>query len=217
MIDIMDDSKKIVSQGYDRIGRKYLENISRMDPAVRMKYLRLLEERLEPGAEVLELGCGAGTPMTSYLASRFKVTGVDLSTGQLALARQNAPAAHLVRGDMARSGFASGRFDAVTAFYAITHVPRLQHPEVFAEIHRLLRPGGWLVATLGSGDSSDCIEPDWLGAPMFFSHYDGETNLKLVAEAGFTIEYSCEETEQEWSQSVRFQWVMAQKGRRILS
>ncbi|MCL4558990.1 MAG: class I SAM-dependent methyltransferase [Chloroflexi bacterium] len=213
----MEDPKQIVSQGYDRIARKYLENISRMDPSVRLKYLGLLEERLEPGARVLELGCGAGTPMTRYLTRRFKVTGVDLSVRQLALAGQNAPDARLVRADLSQPGFAAGSFDAVAAFYAITHVPRQEHPRVFAEIFRLLRPGGWLVATLGSGDSPDCVEADWLGAPMFFSHYDGETNLKLVGEAGFRIEYTSDENEQEWSQPVCFKWIVAQKRRRNLS
>ena len=38
-----------------------------------------LAARLEPGARVLELGCGGGTPETQRLAQRFALTGVDIS------------------------------------------------------------------------------------------------------------------------------------------
>ncbi len=32
------------------------------------------------------------------------------------------------------------------------------------------------------------VEEDWLGAPMYMSHFDAETSLRMVGEAGFLLE-----------------------------
>jgi hypothetical protein len=50
-----------------------------------------------------------------------------------------------------------------------------------------LRPGGLLMATMGASDSPDIVEPDWLGVPMFFSHFDADTNREMVRRAGLDV------------------------------
>jgi SAM-dependent methyltransferase len=105
--------------------------------------------------------------------------------------------------------FAEGKFDAVAAFYCISHVPLEEHIGLLSDIYRILKPGGLFVATMGSGNLPDSIEPDWLGAPMFFSHYDGETNARLVKEAGFNIIIAADEAEEESGKLVRFRWIIA--------
>jgi SAM-dependent methyltransferase len=182
-----------------------------MPQNVREKYLNIVVEQLPEGALILELGCGAGTPMTKRLARDFKVIGLDISKGQLAQAVQNAPEADFIRADMTRLPFPEGKFDAVVAFYCITHVPRDEHIGLLRNIHRMLKPGGLLVVTMGSGDTPGYIESDWLGAPMFFSHYDGETNVKLVEEAGFNITSTENEPETEYGVPVCFRWIVARK------
>jgi hypothetical protein len=37
---------------------------------------------------------------------------------------------------------------------------------------------------MGAGSTSASVEPDWLGVPMYFSHFDGATNRRLVQERG---------------------------------
>lgn len=207
----MDLSKKIVSDGYDRVGRRYLQLIDSMGPGVRDKYLGALTSRLPRGAGVLELGCGAGEPITRRLTADYRVAAVELSWGQIRLARTNAPAARLVRGDMSRLGFVAESFDAVVAFYAITHVPRAEHAGVLAGARRVLRPGGWLLVTMGAGDNPDNVESDWLGAPMFFSHYGSLRNDELVEAAGFRIDIAQDEWETEEWTPVCFHWILAQK------
>jgi ubiquinone/menaquinone biosynthesis C-methylase UbiE len=203
--------KQIVAQGYDRISRSYSALVDSMDPAVRKKYLAILEASLPPGARLLELGCGAGVPMTRQLARRLRVVGLELSAGQVRQACRNVPQASFVQGDMAELCFADGSFDAVAAFYSLTHVPRAEHHLVLAEAHRVLRPGGFLLVTTGAGDSPDSVEPDWLGAPMFFSHFDGAANVNLVQEAGFSIVSAEDEQEFEYGEPVWFRWIVARK------
>src|SRR5947209_6197263 len=44
---------------------------------------------------------------------------------------------------------------------------------------------GLLVATLSARPDPGTVEPDWLGAPMYFSGYSVEDNRSFVKGAGF--------------------------------
>ncbi|MFC1920667.1 class I SAM-dependent methyltransferase [Chloroflexota bacterium] len=207
----MDNPKQIVAQGYDNITQSYLNLIDSMGPAVRGKYLMFITSTLPPGACILELGCGAGIPMTEMLSANYNVVGVDISEKQLLLATRNVPEANFILGDMTNLGFSGEAFDAVAAFYSITHVPRNEHFQLLTDIYRMLKPGGLLIATMGAGDTPDSVEDDWLGAPMFFSHFDGDRNEALVTDAGFNIISAVDENEFEYDQPVRFRWIVARK------
>jgi len=176
----------------------------------RARYTAELLERLPAGAAVLELGCGAGIPTTRALAERFAVTGVDIAARQIELARQNIPSAQFIHVDMATLDVAPASFDAVAAFYSIIHLPREEHAGLLRRIAGWLRPNGLLVAAMGAGPEPGDIEPDWLGAPMYWSHYDSTTNRALVERAGLHILSARKETDED-GQPVTFLWVIAQK------
>lgn len=201
--------RAVVVTGYDRIGQAYLRLVESGGPRVRDKYLAIMREHVPAGARIIELGCGAGTPMTQALVPRYAMVALDISAAQLALARMQAPGAQLARADMVRLPFTAASADAVAAFYSMTHVPRSEHRHLLAEVHRVLRPGGLVILTTGANDNPDGIEDDWLGAPMSFSHFDGETNTRLVREAGFDIVSSDDEWEDEYGVPVRFRWIVA--------
>lgn len=120
------DPKRTVADGYDRIAERYVAwSGGGSDP--RGAYVALLEARLPAGAAVLELGSGTGALTTARLAARFAVTGVDISGKSIDLARRNVPAATFLHADMATVRFPAATFDAVTAFYSTTHLPRDEH------------------------------------------------------------------------------------------
>lgn len=112
--------------------------------------------------------------------------GVDVSVRQLELARRRVPEATLVRGDLSRIAFAPRSFDLVVAFWSLIHVRRELHGAVLARIAAWLRPGGVFAATLGSGDNP-AERADFHGAPMFWSHFDADTNRRLLVQAGLRI------------------------------
>lgn len=183
----MSDPTEIVARGYDAMAEAYLAWSQADDFPVRGKYLAYLLDALPDGADVLELGCGAGLPVTKALAEHMEVTAVDISRRQLELARVNAPAASFIRANMAELELPEGAFDAVVAVHSVTHVPRERHEDLFRRIHDWLRPGGIFVASFGGSDNPSEVDEDWLGAPMFFSHFDAETTVALVENAGFEI------------------------------
>jgi ubiquinone/menaquinone biosynthesis C-methylase UbiE len=205
------DPKQIVAQGYDAIAERHAEWAGHTRTDERERYTAVLLHALPLGARVLELGCGVGVPTTQCLAQRFAVTGVDISAQHIALARRNVPTATFVQADMAALDFPPASFDAVAAFYSIIHVPREEHPALLHDIAIWLRPSGLLVAAMGSGSTEAAVEPDWLGVPMYFSHFDAVTNQRLVEDAGLRIISAREETADEDGVPVTFLWVVARK------
>ena len=104
--------------------------------------------RLEPGERVLDLGSGAGTD--ALVAARMvgrtgSVTGVDMTREMLAKARSAAEEAGIenvsfTEGEAESLPFADESFDVVISNGVIDLIP--DKDAVFAELHRVLVPGG---------------------------------------------------------------------------
>ena len=203
--------KRVVEAGYDRVAKAYLSSKDAEDPAT-LAALEELERELPPGAAVLDLGCGAGVPVTRWLAQRFAVTGVDLSAKQLEMARRLVPAARLLKADMTDLSFAPETFAAVVALHSIIHVPRAEHSALLGNIHSWLKPGGGFLATWALGEWEG-EENDWegWGAPMRWSHHDGETSLGLLRGAGFAIESAEARPTRGARGEESWLWVLARK------
>ena len=115
--------------------------------------------------------------------------GVDISLRQLALAREHVPELCAVGGDMSALPQAGGGFDGLVSYYALIHVPREDHAVVLSEFRRVLGGGGWALICVGSADNPEDHDTDsWLGAPMYWSHYDAPSTLMLMTDAGLRPE-----------------------------
>jgi SAM-dependent methyltransferase len=206
-----DDPAAIVAAGYDRIADRYLEWSALRPSPARQSALDLTDDLIPAGADVLELGCGAGIPMTVRLAAGRRLTGIDLSSEQIARARRNVPDATFEVADMTTWRAAPASLDAVVAFYSLTHVPRDRQAELFSHVREWLRPGGVFIASLGVEDDPGGVETDWLGVDMYFSHFSARASLRLLAEAGLVVERSETRTEPEDRHDARFLWVVARR------
>ena len=205
----MTDPKGIVAAGYDVVAERYLAWSGLRPSGPRLRYLSTALELIPAGAEVLELGCGAGIPMTAALAEGRRVTGVDISATQIELARRNVPAATFLQADMTTLDFPAASLDAVVAFYSLTHVPRDEQGPLLERIARWLRPGGVFVGSMGVDDDPGGVEEDWLGVDMYFSHFGAKANRRLIERAGLVVERSELAVEPEDRHDARFLWVVA--------
>ena len=102
----------------------------------------------------------------------------------------NRVGADFLCADMTALDLPPASFDAIFAFFSIVHVPVEDQPALLAAMHRWLRAGCWLMATLGAGRWTG-IEENWLdaGATMYWSHEGADTNRRWLEEAGFEIEW----------------------------
>jgi ubiquinone/menaquinone biosynthesis C-methylase UbiE len=197
------DPTAIVEDGYDKIARTYHE---RRDKFKNNELLIGFSVLLPSRGDVLDVGCGAGVPVTRFLVDAgFNVTGVDVSSSMLALARGHVPEVSLLKMDMRHLAFAADCFDGVCAFYSLFHVPRKEHFQVLFGFNRLLRKGGNLLFSSGRREWEG-VE-DFHGADMFWSHPDREATRQMVIDAGFTVNMS---DVQEHGGEKQY-WVMATK------
>ena len=111
---------------------------------------------------LLDVGCGTGRFLREVKTNypRLDVTGLDLSTHYLAVARDELrpwSRARLVVGAAEAMPFADRQFDAVTCIYLFHELPRDVRRAVVGEIRRVLKPGGMLVFvdSLQPGDEPD--------------------------------------------------------------
>ncbi|HSL29939.1 MAG TPA: class I SAM-dependent methyltransferase [Anaerolineales bacterium] len=182
------DYKKTVKDGYNVIAERYLTQRSPDSEDVRL--LSEFVERLPADSIVLDAGCGAGIPISQILSGRFDVTGVDFSEAQIERAKKNVPRATFLCQDMTKLDLPPSTFDGIVSYYAIIHIPRAEHKPLLAEFQRMLKPGGLAFLCLGAEHLIDDIAEDYLGARMYWSHYDSETYIKMLQEIGFRIIWS---------------------------
>jgi cyclopropane fatty-acyl-phospholipid synthase-like methyltransferase len=181
----------VVREGYDAIAPRYAGYAAIPTEHPRHEWLQMLLNKLRPTSRVLELGCGPGVPTAAALvAAGHDVVGIDISSGQLALAREQVPSATFVHADFLSVAFEAGEFDAVVALYSMTHVPRHHYAALFERIHTWLDPGGWFLATLGTGDSSGWLEEDFLGfgATSWTNSFEPATTERILRDAGLFLE-----------------------------
>lgn len=121
-----------------------LEEVARLEKQARFCAPWIFSDLdISPGMRVLDLATGVGA-MAGQLLERFpgiRLCGVDLSPDQLAQARAHHPRVPVARADASRLPFRDGTFDRVHCSWLLEH---LSEPgPVLAEVHRVLRRGGW--------------------------------------------------------------------------
>ncbi len=182
------------------------------------KVRRALDEcRLQPGQRLLEIGCGWGG-VAEYAARHHDahVTGVTLSTEQLAYARQRLDGQGLAhRADLRLQDYrdlVDGPYDAVASIEMFEAVGRRYWPGYFRQLSRLLKPGGRACIqsiTIRDDlfaryvDSTDFIQQyifpgGLLPSPSAFREQAERAGLRIVNELRFGADYV--ETLRRWRQ-----------------
>jgi ubiquinone/menaquinone biosynthesis C-methylase UbiE len=103
-----------------------------------------------PGDMALDVGCGGGflaRLLADAVSPSGRVTGIDPSRRAIAYATRRAPAnCSFAVGVAQDTGVPDESFDVVVSTLAIHHVPEADRQAAFAEMFRVLRPGGRLLA-----------------------------------------------------------------------
>ena len=179
----MNEISKLVEQGYNKIAEDYYthRNLNKFNTELE-KFVVLLSD----DAHVLDVGCGAGIPTAKFLVNKgIKVTGIDLSDTMLHLARKNVPTAEFIKNDMNELEFKENTFDGVVSVFALFHVPKENHFDIFKKIFEILKPEGILLINTGISESEG--KSRFFGVPMFWSNFSPNITLNLVKKAGFSI------------------------------
>ncbi|MDE2604305.1 MAG: class I SAM-dependent methyltransferase [Burkholderiales bacterium] len=187
-----------------------------LEQAQRVKMRRALQSaQVGPGTRVLEIGCGWGA-VAELAAGEFgaHVTGVTLSTEQLAWARERLQRAGLApQADLRLQDYrdiADGPYDAIVSIEMLEAVGREWWPTYFRSLRRLLKPGGRAcIQTIEMADdlwpryirSTDFIQQyvfpgGCLPCPAEFRRQAEAAGLRIVASHAFGADYA--ETLRRW-------------------
>ncbi len=137
-----------------RVERSVLDRITR-------RYLR------DAAADYLDFACGTGRILAHVGRGRRRATGVDVSASMLAVARQRAPFAEIIEGDLTREDLlGERRFDLITAFRFFPNAEDPLREAAMAALVRHLAEDGLLVFNNHMNESSSARRlARWLDRP----------------------------------------------------
>ena len=132
-----------IQRMFDRLVDHYERLNHRLSLRIDHYWRRQTLRYLKP--PVLDLCCGTGE--VAALLHRFGLpggVGLDFSEAMLRRARARWPNAQWVRADALALPFANGQFQTATCFFGLRNIA--QPRRLFAEVYRVLRPGGrWVI------------------------------------------------------------------------
>lgn len=134
---------------------------------------------------VLDLGCGAGAPIGTFLAQEgAQICGVDSSPDLLALAGMNLPAAELIEADMRRLDLGA-RFDGVIAWNSFFHLSPEDQREMLGVMAAHCKPKAAILFTAGpeAGEVLGKLE----GEPLYHASLDVVEYQAILDEHGFRL------------------------------
>ncbi len=131
----MDTENAFTAKIYDPILYFALKNI-------RQDIIRLIPNH---DARILDLCCGTGDQLKKLSDAGFNnLTGVDLSTEMLKVARKGNKIANLLKCDVQHTGLPDASFDIIIISFAVHEKPAPMQNNMLAEAKRLLAPDGQL-------------------------------------------------------------------------
>jgi 2-polyprenyl-6-hydroxyphenyl methylase/3-demethylubiquinone-9 3-methyltransferase len=105
--------------------------------------IRFVLHRIEPGALVLELGCGYGRVLERLASGTKRIIGIDTSWESLKMAAEDGRRTFgLVQMNAVALGFAGGTFDLVACIQNGISAFKVSPLDLMREAVRVTRPGG---------------------------------------------------------------------------
>ena len=145
-------------------------------------WLNKFIQPLTPGASVLDVGCGAGEPISRYLVEQgFSVTGVDASQAMIEICKSRFSNEAWMVMDM-RELALEKQFDGIIAWDSFFHLKPDEQRRTLRLFLQHLRPGGTLLLTVGheAGEVLGKVE----GEEVYHASLSPEEYKHILGSAG---------------------------------
>lgn len=147
---------------------------------------------LEPGASILDVGCGPGNVEKLLVESgkEFRILGIDLSEEMIKHARSNvvSPNVEFKVGDIRNIELEVGRYDAVIASFCLPHLTDKEAEKLIQDISRVLRDGGRLYLSCMEGNKSGFETTSFsFDDYIYFNYYSEEFIQRMLRKNGLEI------------------------------
>jgi ubiquinone/menaquinone biosynthesis C-methylase UbiE len=183
---------KATRDSYDSTVIEYTEMVADLlearplDRALLTSFAELV--RAGGNGPVADVGCGPGRVTVFLQHLGLDAFGIDLSPGMIAQARRTYPNLRFDVGSMLALDLPDAFLGGLLAYYSIIHIPWERRPEVFAEFHRVLAPGGQLMLAFQVGSGVKHLD-EVFDKPIFLDWYrqQPEEVAQLLRDAGFEL------------------------------
>ncbi len=193
-----DDFLRATRASYDAVAGDYAERLrdelaaKPLDRAMLAAFAELVRAAgaapVAGAGPVADVGCGTGRVTAHLSGLGLSVFGIDLSPQMIAAARQAHPGLRFEVGSMLALDLPDGALGGVLAWYSTIHIPQLRLPEVFAEFHRVLAPGGYVQLGFQAGEGT-LHRTEALGQAISLDFHRRQPDhvAGLLAQAGLVV------------------------------
>jgi len=140
--DVLELNKKAWNNIGKKVSSPYIEQ---------PKFKEMFEEfcsKLPQHAEVLDVGCGSGIPITKALADKgFRITGTDISEKMVAAAKENIPGGDFECKSMTEMEYKE-EFDGAISNYSMLLLDPHNFKKAASRIIAALKKGGYFLLAL---------------------------------------------------------------------
>lgn len=160
----------------------------------------------QPGAKLLDIGCGPGN-ITQYLLNKrpdFEVLGIDIAPNMVALAQQNNPTASFAVMDTRDIARLNGPFDGIIGGFCLPYLSPDERRHLLADAQQLLQPGGLLYLSFVEGEAEQSGFKSGSGGRVYFHYHplrELQTELQGLgfdALQVFQLQHKISEDAFEW-------------------
>ncbi len=141
---------------------------------------------------ILDVGCGDGRDSETLASFGAQVTGIDISTGLIKVAKKLHPEIEFINGNFIKLPFPNETFDGVWAHASLVHLETFDDVRnAVREFKRVLKAHGWVYIyvkeQLGS-NKTEIVSDKLSNHDRFFRYYKSEELTGLLEETGFRVD-----------------------------
>jgi len=179
----MELKSKITIESYNKTAEKYYKTVTNFDM---LPELNEFLELIHPDSKILDLGCGPGHHSKFFRERGFDVTGIDLSTEMIKIAKREVKGVDFKVMDILNMTFNNETFDAVWASASLLHIAKQNIQSTLLSIRQILKKGGHFYLSLKEGQDEYIIKDDrYSSLNKFYSFFTVDEIHLLLKNVGF--------------------------------
>jgi len=179
----LQDKTKLTIDAYNKNFSGYTDKFMNYSPYA--MHVSDFAGLLEDDFKVLDIGCGPGNVAKQLCAlKRLEITGIDLSSEMLEIARLNVPKGIFHLQDSRKASFPPGYFDAVVLSFSVVHLDDDEANEVLANAVKWLRSGGYLYLSFMEGKQPGFETTSFSSQPLYFNYFQETKIEEFLKENG---------------------------------